>query len=92
MILLHDNARPHVAKVIKDYRYFNRKSYHTSRMCVPLQIITYFDQCSTNTSKHMNKLKNGSMNGLLQKTNIFYHGIDLLPKKWEKVTASEYFE
>jgi len=32
VILLHDNARPYVAKVVKIYyRHFNGKSYHTPR-------------------------------------------------------------
>jgi len=38
----------HVVKVLKDtLSAFNRKSYHKSHMCVLLQIITYFDRCST---------------------------------------------
>jgi len=35
-------------------------------------------------SKHMKKLKNGSMNGLLRRT-FFYRGIHFVPEKWEKV-------
>jgi len=36
MILLHDNARSHVAKLVKDtLSYLNGKSYHTSRNCAP---------------------------------------------------------
>jgi len=38
MILLHDNARLHVVKVVKDYWHFNRSSLTTyrvfTRLCV----------------------------------------------------------
>jgi len=84
MILLHDNARPYVAKVIKDYWYFNRKSYHTSRMCVPLHIITYFYQCSTSTSKHMNKLKKWLDEWIALKDEHFLSRNSLIARKVRK--------
>jgi len=62
VILLHDNAQSHVAKVVKiHYRHFNGKSYYTPRSSNYAPSDYHLFQCNTalliSTSKHMKKIK-----------------------------------
>jgi len=58
LILLYDNARPHVAKLIID-TLMGSPITPCIRQIMLFQIITYFDRCSTvsltSTSKRMKK-------------------------------------
>jgi len=57
MILLHDNARPYVAKIVKD-TLSSMGNYHTPCIHQTMLLITYFDRwhdLADETSKHMKK-------------------------------------
>jgi len=98
VILLPNNVRSRVAKIVKDVIGTSMESFIT-RIHQPvqqIQIIIYFDRGNTallTSTKHIKTfLKNDSINGLL---NIFFIAEFICcQKKREKVTASDgqYFE
>jgi len=75
--LLHDNARPHVAKIVKDmllalqWKVLSHAAYLPD--CAPSDYYLFrlMQLLLINTSNHMKK-KNDLMNGLLRRTNILF--------------------
>jgi len=59
-----------------------------------LLAILYFQTFSAVLDIPFFQVKNELINGLLKKTNLFYHGIHLLLGRWEKVVTNKgkYFE
>ena len=102
VILQHDNARPHVAKVVNKYlKTLNREvllypphspdiapsDYHLFRSMA--------HGLADQRSRSYEKAKNWIDSWIASKDDQFYkRGIHILPKRWEKIVASDgqYFE
>ncbi|GBN67426.1 hypothetical protein AVEN_118208-2-1, partial [Araneus ventricosus] len=96
-ILKHDNARPHVANLVKTYlERFNVKSYPTPGMhqTLPLPIITCSDRwrtaCLSSNSILMKMPKKNVDSWLASKDVSFFRcGIQMLSERWVKVVARD---
>ena len=94
VILLHDNARPHVAKVVK--KYLETLKWNVlphppySPDIAPSDYWLFRRMQQTTDSFLSQKSKIGSKIGSSSKTSHFFRdGIRKLPERWEKVVDSD---
>ena len=100
VILLHDNAPSHTAKLVKEtieafsWEILSHVAYSPD-LSITISLHRWDTHFLTSTSLHTKMYENGSMTGLPQKSDsFFWRGTHQLPDRWEKCIASDgqYFE
>jgi len=94
VILLHDNARPHVAKVVKKYLETLKWDVLPHPPYSPdLALSDYwlFRRIQLKFSKSGSLLSQKSKIGskIRLQRRVIFHGIQKLPERWEKVVGSD---
>jgi len=93
VILLHNNARPHVAKVLKKYlktfKWYVLPHLPYSPNIAPSDYWLFRRMQQVPGPLLSQKSKIGSKIGSPPKTSFFRDGIRKLPKRWEKVVGSD---
>ena len=99
VILLHDNARPHVTKLVKEtlealrWEVLPHAAY--SLDCVRFDYHLFQSMAHALAEEHFNSYKKWVSEWIASKDESFFRrGIRLLPERWEKVIANDgqYFD
>jgi len=85
VILLHDNARPHVAKVVK--KYLETLKWDSPDIAPSDYLFRRMQQVTSSLLSQKSKI--GSKIGSPSKESFFRDGIRKLPERWEKVVGSD---
>jgi len=100
IILLHDNARPHIAVPVKTYletlkwEVLPHPPY--SPDIAPSDYHLFRSMTHGLSEQHFTSyedIKNCIDDWIASKNEVFFRrGIHMLPERWEKIVASDYFE
>jgi len=103
VILFHDNARPHVAKIVKKYLETLKWDFITSAVLLLRTLLLLITGCSEGCSTiwqvhffhqftSFAEIENWLQNWIASKDESFFRdGIRKLPERWEKVGSDGYF-
>jgi len=96
IILLHDNARPHVAKIVKKYLetlkwdVLSHPLYSSDIAPSGYWLFRRMQQVTGSLLSFSSEIENWLQNWIASKDESFFRdGIQKLPERWEKVVGSD---